>query len=252
MICTARMESYPSTASSLPPLLWTSASTILAIVTCRFLPPSSATNLPVINSMGYGRPISILKLSYNLVEAHITVVGSWPQPTGAIHQPHLRRLFVSHLRALDYLEAPVLEEFAFKVEEGVYTDGIPPHLDSFISRSACPLRRLCLQGCPGTDITTRILKRFPSITALIIGNYYGRVYNQCVDGRLYCRQSPREHGGRSPSISHVFDCGNPKCIDYTAYLQMIESQGRTVDRTHRSRIALSTAERRQTRLWNPS
>ncbi|KAJ7260338.1 hypothetical protein B0H12DRAFT_1069778 [Mycena haematopus] len=78
-------------------------------------------------------------------------------------------MYVSHSQALDYLSAPVLEEIAIRIRK---SDEIRSHLERFVIRSSCLLRRLCLAGSPNAQSTEEILQHYPSITelAIIIAN----------------------------------------------------------------------------------
>ncbi|KAJ6463881.1 hypothetical protein C8R45DRAFT_502323 [Mycena sanguinolenta] len=115
------------------------------------------------------RHLTILGLAHNLIQAHIIVEFDdelQVDKTEIIHLPYLRWVFVSHSEALDYLEAPALEGFGSCVlpEDTNIDIG---HLESFLGRSECRLRRLCLRDSDAPTIA-QFLRRFPSITELAI------------------------------------------------------------------------------------
>ncbi|KAJ6481619.1 hypothetical protein C8R45DRAFT_1215471 [Mycena sanguinolenta] len=117
------------------------------------------------------RHLNILEQARNLVQAHIIIDLDDElrvEKTEVILLPHIRWLFLSHSEALDYLEAPALEGFAAWVrpEDADIDIG---HLESFLSRSECPLRRLCLRNS-NAHIIAQFLRRFPSITELAISD----------------------------------------------------------------------------------
>ncbi|KAF7366676.1 ABC protein [Mycena sanguinolenta] len=114
------------------------------------------------------RHLDILELAENLIQAHIIVEFDelWVEKMEIIRLPHLRYLFVSHPEILVYLKAPVLEGFGsyFLPED---TDINIGHLESFLGRSKCPLRRLCLRDCDA-HTTAQVLGKIPSITELTL------------------------------------------------------------------------------------
>ncbi|KAJ7435166.1 hypothetical protein B0H11DRAFT_2115000, partial [Mycena galericulata] len=113
----------------------------------------------------------ILKLAPNLVECRIVVAFDdepWPDsPSAFIDLLCLRRLHGNDVHILEYLRAPALEEVALHVgeEDDPHVD---QHLETFLIRSSCPLRRLCLKGSPNADSTAQILRKCPSITEIAI------------------------------------------------------------------------------------
>ncbi|KAF7366655.1 F-box domain-containing protein [Mycena sanguinolenta] len=121
------------------------------------------------------RHLDILGLAQNLIQAHVIIEfddGLRAEKTEIIRLPHLRCLFVSHPEALDYLEAPALEGLGFWVlpQASPQTNDIDiGHLESFLGRSKCPLRRLCLRDSDAHS-TAQILGRFPSITEVTISD----------------------------------------------------------------------------------
>ncbi|KAJ7663944.1 hypothetical protein DFH06DRAFT_1128304 [Mycena polygramma] len=115
----------------------------------------------------------MLKLASNLIEARIEIDfdddidDPWSRPAEIIDLHHIRRLYVSDVHVLRSLRVPVLEELAIWVpDDGV--DPLPAELESLVTRSACPLRRLCLRGYPNADVTSKMLQKTLSITELAI------------------------------------------------------------------------------------
>ncbi|KAF7366657.1 F-box domain-containing protein [Mycena sanguinolenta] len=118
------------------------------------------------------RHLDILALTQNLIQAHIIIEFDDElrvENTNIIRLPHFRWMFVSHSETLDYLEAPILEGFGSCVLPKDIDVDIG-HLESFLSRSECPLRRLCLRDCDAhtTAEILEKLEKFLSITELAI------------------------------------------------------------------------------------
>ncbi|KAJ7101885.1 hypothetical protein C8R44DRAFT_945843 [Mycena epipterygia] len=112
----------------------------------------------------------ILKGAPNLVQARIYIdfdYEPWPDSGEIIHVLRLQRLFLSDAVILNHHRAPVLQEIVFKGEEAEDTAYLS-HLDPFILRSGCTLRRLSFDGTPTTCSVADILKEYPSITELAI------------------------------------------------------------------------------------
>ncbi|KAJ7302972.1 hypothetical protein DFH08DRAFT_904447 [Mycena albidolilacea] len=169
----------------------------------------------------------ILKLAHNLIEAHIAVKFDdepWPQPDEPITLPHLRGLHVSRPRCLDYLKAPALEGLGFYVRQ----DDPPDirHLESFIGRSACPLRKLCLRGFADVPTTTQILETLPSITELVIFNKSKRAAREKTNALVEALTvSDRLGTVIAPHLSVLlFACGRENDIGHQTYIQMVESR----------------------------
>ncbi|KAF7371152.1 ABC protein [Mycena sanguinolenta] len=115
------------------------------------------------------RHLAILRLAQNVVEAHIHVDFDdeiWVEKKEILCLPHLRRVFVSHPEALDYLEAPSLEGLGFWVLPEV-NDANIVHLESFLGRSECSLQKLCLRASDA-HTTAQILGKFPSLAELAV------------------------------------------------------------------------------------
>ncbi|KAJ7654611.1 hypothetical protein DFH06DRAFT_1202886 [Mycena polygramma] len=111
---------------------------------------------------------AILKQATNLVEARIEIDFDdepWPDSDQHIELPHLRRLYVSDAEVFAYLKIPVLEELSLWV--GPDTSDLV-HLNSFVDRSACALRYLCLTGVLDAHSTIHMLRRLSQLTELAI------------------------------------------------------------------------------------
>ncbi|KAJ7330534.1 hypothetical protein DFH08DRAFT_314625 [Mycena albidolilacea] len=114
----------------------------------------------------------VLKLGQNLVEAHIWVDfadSPWPEIGEVIDLPYLQRLHVSDLRVLDYLRASALS--GLSLNQRTSDDDIPHiprHLESFLDRSTCTLRRIHIRGSPAPHKISAILGKFESITELAL------------------------------------------------------------------------------------
>ncbi|KAJ7609148.1 hypothetical protein FB45DRAFT_375787 [Roridomyces roridus] len=185
----------------------------------------------------------ILKTAPNIVEARIVIHADqlWPERSDDfIDMLHLRRLYVSDLEVFDYIRAPALAELAMYVEPEPGSQ--LEHFDSFLARSLCALRWLCLRGSPNPSITATILNKHLSITSFVLDDASSDsdpdLVSTAMDGhcRLLtvgnsCRTAVAPHlseisfGSRRPSTS----------IDYPLFLKMLESRHRAAD------CALSTA-----------
>ncbi|KAF7345449.1 F-box domain-containing protein [Mycena venus] len=115
----------------------------------------------------------ILRLASNLVEARIIVEFNsepWPSPEEAITLS-LVRLCVSRPEILNYITTPRLEEISIhnpksRSHDAPYGAYLATYLQSFVTRSSCPLRRLCLIEDP-TPIP-EILNKILSIVELLV------------------------------------------------------------------------------------
>ncbi|KAF7371183.1 F-box domain-containing protein [Mycena sanguinolenta] len=113
---------------------------------------------------------TILTRAPNLVEAHIDVRfgnESWLDTRGIIDMPQLDRLYISKLEVLRYIRTPVLQGLALSLTSADQTS-VVPELRSFLSRSSCTLRHLCLRRPCNPDTTIAILKSIPSLIELDI------------------------------------------------------------------------------------
>ncbi|KAJ6580728.1 hypothetical protein B0H19DRAFT_1369243 [Mycena capillaripes] len=171
----------------------------------------------------------ILKLAPNLVEARITTLFDdepWPELGEIIELPCLRRLYVSHSDSLQFLLFPVLEEIAIFWDEfdAGRDDGLS-RLESSLIRSSCPVRRLCLEGCPETGLSMDILNKFPSIVELAIiinsadaskegGTLMNNLIASSVSSRIVAPQL----------CCLYFGCINDGSIDHELYLAMVKTR----------------------------
>ncbi|KAJ7605295.1 hypothetical protein FB45DRAFT_953411 [Roridomyces roridus] len=108
----------------------------------------------------------VLKMAPNVVEAQI-FTSSQPEASGAtLNLLHLRRLYVSEPTVLDHIRAPRLDEIAIWTNR---PEGMVDRLDSFLRRSSCTtLRQVHFRGLPHTGATAEILRKYPSITSLVL------------------------------------------------------------------------------------
>ncbi|KAJ7498105.1 hypothetical protein B0H11DRAFT_2383026 [Mycena galericulata] len=173
---------------------------------------------------------AMLKLIPDLVEARVRVnfdnTDPWPDSGETIQLLHLRRLDVSHVEILDYLSTPVLEDAALNCTEEEDTD-FYTLLVTFLIRSSCPLRRLCIRGSPDPHAAAAVLQKISSVTelAILITNAASqetetfRTLLTILDGL----------GGAwvSPQLSEIhfgFDGEKGVAIDYPLYLRMLQSR----------------------------
>ncbi|KAJ7208759.1 hypothetical protein B0H12DRAFT_1158335 [Mycena haematopus] len=168
---------------------------------------------------------SILTIAPNLVEAHIKIrfnTESWPETDEVIIDlPALDRLYTSRPEVLHYIRTPVLQELALYFAS---TDrpSIVGELQSFLSRSLCYLRCLCLRGCAYPDTSIAILESIPSIIELrVMILAFGMdlekwIDNLTVDGVLGSTVAPQLSIISSGTTIDVFDC--------KAYVEMVKSR----------------------------
>jgi hypothetical protein len=169
---------------------------------------------------------SVLKLTQNLVRAHIGIAfdnGPWPDTDEIITLHHLRYLHVTNLASLRFLKAPVLEGLAFCV------NGYPPDIVlAFLDRSRCPLRRLYLSGSPDARSATRIFGKLGSITELIIGHEVSGFVARNRVNALIVALTTSNLVGSTVLVPHlrlvVVACGEDHYIDYATFVQMLKSR----------------------------
>ncbi|KAJ7777087.1 hypothetical protein B0H16DRAFT_1360738 [Mycena metata] len=178
----------------------------------------------------WGTHRDILKLATGLIEARVNVPFAddepWPDPGPIISMSCLRRLFVSHVEILQFLQFPVLKEIA--LDMGLDED-VLPHLEPSLIRSACPLRMLCFDGCPPADATLSVLQRFPSIKELAI------IVDTVEDSGRLTRfmtsltvSKTEETTVVAPQLNRVSLGSEDKgYIDYDTFLGMVESRWRS-------------------------
>ncbi|KAF7345576.1 hypothetical protein MVEN_01576300 [Mycena venus] len=113
----------------------------------------------------------ILKQARNLVEARISVQFNDspfppPQPSEIIELPCLSHAYLTTPRVFDYIQAPALDDLVLSVKER-HESSIVGSLQSFINRSSCTIRRLCLSSFTAPSAIA-ILQAISSITELRI------------------------------------------------------------------------------------
>ncbi|KAJ6471906.1 hypothetical protein C8R45DRAFT_414324 [Mycena sanguinolenta] len=166
---------------------------------------------------------AILTRAPNLVEAHIDVRfgnESWLDTGEIIDLPELDRLYTSTLGVLRYIRTPVLQGLALSPSSADRTF-IVSELKSFLSRSACTLRRLCLSQLRYSDIAIAILKTIPSLTEFGIMLF---TFNFGLENLM------EELGARfaseaivAPQLSTVL-FGNTYRTSGSAFAEMVESR----------------------------
>ncbi|KAJ7113987.1 hypothetical protein C8R44DRAFT_740857 [Mycena epipterygia] len=174
----------------------------------------------------WGMHQGMLKLlGPNFVEARIIVnyqSEPWPDPGETIHLSSLRRLFVSRPAVLEYIKAPNLEEITTLSMKNDGRDALT-FLESFLVRSGCGLRRLCLIGDPDPRKTLAILHANPSIVELAISTHS----NVGEGSRIL--MSNLTIPTVAPQLSGIFFASEKEGhIDYTAYLQFLQSRSKAV------------------------
>ncbi|KAJ7114030.1 hypothetical protein C8R44DRAFT_881582 [Mycena epipterygia] len=143
--------------------------------------------------------MGMLKLAPNLVEARILInfdPEAWPDPGEILDVLCLQRLYLSHPHILQYLNAPALTELALSVDDDDDLDDLL-HLEPFVVRSGCTLRRLTFKGSPDAYATGAVLRQCPSVTQLAI-LLEGSDYSDW--GTLYDRANTLIHHLTIPGI----------------------------------------------------
>ncbi|KAJ6530794.1 hypothetical protein DFH09DRAFT_1044749 [Mycena vulgaris] len=171
---------------------------------------------------------SILKLALNLVQARVDVKfdeGPWPPFSQVVALLHLRQLYVSRVDILTYLRAPALQEIT--IQHTLNDDPtLLRHLEAFIGRSGCTLRRLCLRSSPGANVTTQILRKYPSVTELgiVINPMHPYDFADTLISQLTI-PGPTGGGTISPQLYMLyFGCQRSSSINHTLYLSMLQSR----------------------------
>jgi hypothetical protein len=168
---------------------------------------------------------SILKLARNLVEVRIVLKFSQDVqgPSGVLYLSSLRRIYVSQASVLDRLVIPGLEKLAFYVGAG-QAPSAQTHVESFLDRSSCPLRTLCLRGSPDTHLGAEILRKTPSI--LELGMFLTNASDE-IDS-LVSELTVNGVPGSSviaPQLCYIsVGCQNATYMDYAVYLKMLQSR----------------------------
>ncbi|KAJ6485531.1 hypothetical protein C8R45DRAFT_275401 [Mycena sanguinolenta] len=170
----------------------------------------------------------LLKATPNLAEARIEVsFDNWEADSEEIVHLVLQRAYISRPSVLGSLTLPALEGLAFWVSNDDNLT-LPDLLKSFVDRSACPLRRLCLRGFPNADATIRVLQGVPSITELVIIHSEAEALEQ-----INAIIEMLTVSGSSTAAPHLrrlsFGCEEESSIDFTAYLQMLQSRWKSAN-----------------------
>ncbi|KAJ6550853.1 hypothetical protein DFH09DRAFT_1281234 [Mycena vulgaris] len=174
----------------------------------------------------------ILELAKNLVQARVHIQFDeepWPDSGETIDLLLLRRLYVSNAEVLSYLRAPAVQELCHYLEEDEGPDLFVRHLEAFVTRSRCALRRLSLAGTPATHTTTEIIQKCPSVSELtIITDSVNADGNATETGNALISLLTIANPTGSvlaPQLSAIyFGCRNESYIDYNLYLQMLRSR----------------------------
>ncbi|KAJ7625644.1 hypothetical protein FB45DRAFT_921949 [Roridomyces roridus] len=178
---------------------------------------------------------SALRMAPDLIEARITVVFDeddwsdlWPSDE-PILTAHLRHLYVSDVKILDYIQAPVLAELAFGIKEE--DTRIGEVLDSFFLRSSCTPQRLCVQGQVDANITTAILGKYSFISRIALSFFYGDLVDVTrltdeIDAHLDMLTLGNSNGV-SPHLQEI--CFGsmapfPFPVDYSRFIKMLKSR----------------------------
>ncbi|KAJ6457434.1 hypothetical protein C8R47DRAFT_1164358 [Mycena vitilis] len=193
----------------------------------------------------WGMHSGVLRLASSLVEARILInfdEAPWPDPHEPIDLIHLRRLYVSNFRVLNYLRAPALDELAIWVSEDEPVE--IPQLLAFIERSARSesLRNLCLKGSPDKETGVTILQKLPCITE------FSLILRDSLEARtrihalmLALTVSPG-NAVVSPQLHALFlGCSDEGYVEYDVYLAMLKSRW-TEQGCALQRAALATEE----------
>ncbi|KAJ6485526.1 hypothetical protein C8R45DRAFT_275339 [Mycena sanguinolenta] len=172
----------------------------------------------------------LLKATPHLVEARIEVsFDDGEADSEEIVHLVLQRAYISRPRVLGSLTLPALEGLALWVTNNGNLI-LPDLLKSFVDRSACPLRRLCLRGFPNAAAIIRVLQRVPSITELVIIHSKAAALEQ-----INAIIEMLTVSGSSMVAPHLrrlsFGCEEESSIDSAAYLQMLQSRWKSADCT---------------------
>ncbi|KAJ7663937.1 hypothetical protein DFH06DRAFT_336796 [Mycena polygramma] len=189
---------------------------------------------------------AILKLATNLIEARCEIgfdPEPWPDEVEIVDLLHIQRLYVSDPGILNYLAAPRLEALALWARHD--NDDIPRLLEGFLDRSACPLQSLCLRGLPNAQMTTGILTKFSCITKLAIVIHEPEAIKDI--NVLMKTLTVSEGRTVAPQLRCMFfGCQDQSYIDYTVYLEMLQSRWKAEDCALK-KAALLTRESRPSR-----
>ncbi|KAJ7623816.1 hypothetical protein FB45DRAFT_926831 [Roridomyces roridus] len=204
----------------------------------RFVPVSVPTwNLTSYRVIGpWEMHQDVLPMIPNLLEARIVFTDDDVLPNQSdetIAMLHLQRLYVSNANVLGYLKATSLAELGIGVAGSEPIDGPTLQLDSFLRRSLCTLRGLCLTGLPSASVSAEILKKNPSITnfKLLLEDYDDTAEEQLEDlfNRTMVDHLTMLTIQDSPLLSPQLDTiclalTLPFRIDYPLFVRMLDSR----------------------------
>ncbi|KAF7336538.1 hypothetical protein MSAN_02285900 [Mycena sanguinolenta] len=197
----------------------------------RFLP----TRLPLMHQLtryDFDAPWSthseLLKSLPNLREVRLHVDfddEDWPEAGEPISLLHLRRLFVNDSSSLDYLRAPGLEEIAILGDATENTETCVD-LESFLTRSACSPRRLCLRGFLDESLTN-VLEKHPSFTEVAVMDAEDDDEREILSS-FVTRLSNSNSTPSALSLPHITAIGfaslRPDTVLYRLLVNMLESR----------------------------
>ncbi|KAJ6479096.1 hypothetical protein C8R45DRAFT_1006604 [Mycena sanguinolenta] len=200
----------------------------------RFLP----TRLPITHQLtryDFDAPWEthrrLLKSLPNIEEVRLDVDyddDEWPEAGELIFLPHLRRLFVSDSSSLDYLKAPRLEEITISGCTETTQD-----LESFLNRSSCAPRRLCLRGLFDESMVA-VLEKYPSFAELDVLDVADDDQRETLSSflALLSKSNSTPSVLRLPHLTTIgFATQRPDTVLYHLVLNMLESRwnaGRSV------------------------
>ncbi|KAJ7483485.1 hypothetical protein FB451DRAFT_107141 [Mycena latifolia] len=176
----------------------------------------------------------ILKQACSLIEARIDISfddNPWPVSGEPIDLSLLRRLYISHADVLRYLRVPLVQDLAYVLDGDEGPEVLLRHLEPFVVRSGCRLRRLCLHGTPVPSIAVEILRELPSLSELGVMAYqpnHGSSVNIFISNLII--PNPTGSAVLAPQLSKIyFACSGESSIDYTLYLRMLQSRWKAKD-----------------------
>ncbi|KAJ6485510.1 hypothetical protein C8R45DRAFT_996833 [Mycena sanguinolenta] len=169
--------------------------------------------------------LGVLQLAPKLIEVHMRVQvddESWPDPREIIVLSSVRHLYTSQPKALDYIQTPALEDLA--VPFGISSCH---HPDSFLARSSCALRCLCIpDGLEfGAHETLAVISNIPSLIELrfTISDSIRQV-NALLAELTISEVGTRTVAPQLSSISFALRPWAHETFGYGAYVKMIKSR----------------------------
>ncbi|KAJ7113984.1 hypothetical protein C8R44DRAFT_796031 [Mycena epipterygia] len=195
----------------------------------------------------------MLKLAPNLVVARIVVnfdEQDWPDPREILDVLCLQSLFVSHMDILQYLKVPALTELACYIDDDDDPDDLL-HLDPFVVRSGCTLRRFAFAGSPDAQATGAILRQHPSVTQLAImveghdNSDWPTLHDRAnaLISHLTIPGDATASAAISPQLSEIsFGCKDHCSFDYSLHLQMLQSRWKVEGCTLKRAVLLIQSE----------